>query len=65
MICVTITGDGSTCPVCGSGSIIRQDEDGDAESVWEDMFCAECNSTWTNHYKFNGQTDIDDNREVK
>jgi hypothetical protein len=41
------------------------DEDGDGFTLWEEMQCEECNSTWTNLWKFNGQTYIDDNREVK
>ena len=65
MICVAIAGNGITCPVCGSNDTSMTDEDGDSDGKWEEMQCEECTSTWTNLWKFNGQTDIDDNREVK
>jgi len=58
MMCITISGDGTTCPICGTRNIELLNGDGCHDNMWENMVCHECRSTWVNHWKFNGQSDI-------
>ena len=46
------------CPHCHSESIEGKSFETDTDEIWQDMYCLDCDSTWTNTYKLTGYTNL-------
>ena len=45
-----------TCYQCGSDNIHQKEVDSYPEGIEQDMYCAECDASWTNVYRFHHTT---------
>lgn len=50
------------CPNCGSGDISGGHFEGDGDTVWQNIICDDCDTTWVEYYTFAGW-ELEDNNE--